>query len=91
MPFILPHQTELALSLEPSKTLLPLFYHAILKGIMETKTVSHPKESLEALLLKAAAENRVTKASGNKLKPFERIELEGEGPTTTEIIAEGRR
>jgi hypothetical protein len=70
---------------------LPIFYHAILKGMMETKTIPHPKEILEALLLKAAAENRVTKASGHKLEPFERIELEGDGPTTTEIIAEGRR
>jgi hypothetical protein len=58
---------------------------------METKTVPHPDEVLETLLLKAAKENRVSKASGKKLEPFERIKLEGEGPTTTEIIAEGRR
>jgi hypothetical protein len=70
---------------------LPFCCHGILKSKIETKTAPHPKEILEALLLKAAKENRVSKASGKKLEPFERIELEGEGPTTTEIIAEGRR
>lgn len=46
---------------------------------------------IKELIEKAARENQVVKGSGKRLKPFKRIKLKGKGPTTTEIIAEGRR
>ncbi len=46
---------------------------------------------LKELIEKVARENHVTKGTGKRLKPFKRIKLKGKGPTTTEIIAEGRR
>jgi hypothetical protein len=59
---------------------------------MATETAKQPLDAkLEELIRKAAAEGHIVKGSGKRLEPFERIKLEGEGPTTTEIIAEGRR
>lgn len=47
--------------------------------------------NIEVLLEKLAKQKHVSKSNGKKRKPFERIVLKGEGPTTTEIIIEGRR
>jgi hypothetical protein len=46
---------------------------------------------IQELIEKAARESRVVKRNGRKLKPFKRIKLKGKGPTTTEMIAKGRR
>jgi hypothetical protein len=59
---------------------------------METKAIPHPLDAeIETLAKKIAREGKIVKGNGKRLEPFERIVLEGEGPTTTEIIAEGRR
>jgi hypothetical protein len=59
---------------------------------MATEAAKQPLDAkIEALLEKIAKQKHVAKGNGKKRKPFERIVLQGEGPTTTEIIAEGRR
>lgn len=59
---------------------------------MATETAKQPLDAdIEALLEKLAKQKHVSKSNGKKRQPFERIVLTGEGPTTTEIIAEGRR
>jgi hypothetical protein len=46
---------------------------------------------IKELIEKVSEENHVVKENGKRLKPFKRIKLKGKGPTTTEIIVEGRR
>jgi hypothetical protein len=59
---------------------------------MATEAVKQPLDAkIEALIEKIAKESHIAKGNGKKRKSFERIVLQGEGPTTTEIIAEGRR
>jgi hypothetical protein len=59
---------------------------------MATEATKQPLDAkIEALIEKIAKETRTAKGNGKKRRPFERITLQGEGPTTTEIIAEGRR
>jgi hypothetical protein len=59
---------------------------------MEAKIAPHPLDAnIEALAKKVATEGKIRKGNGKRLEPFERIVLEGEGPTTTEIIVQGRR
>ncbi|MGL4612151.1 MAG: hypothetical protein ACRCYY_21145 [Trueperaceae bacterium] len=59
---------------------------------MATKDIkTSPDAKIERLLKKVAKQKHITKSNGKRRKPFQRISLQGDGPTTTEIIAEGRR